>query len=61
MRKDKPIKSRNIMDIYALGYAPYASKNRVKGVCLRPRRKVGLGWTGGRGETGGFLRGSNGR
>jgi len=44
MRKDKPIKSRNIMDIYALGYAPYASKNRVKGVCLRPRRKVSLGW-----------------
>lgn len=32
------------MDIYALGHAPYASKNRVKGGCLRPRREVGLGW-----------------
>jgi len=32
------------MDIYALGHAPYASRNRVKGRCLRPRREVGLGW-----------------
>lgn len=32
------------MDIYALWHAPYASRNRVKGGCLRPRREVGLGW-----------------
>lgn len=46
-RKDKPIESgnRNIIDIYVLGHAPYASENRVKGgLCLRPRREVGLGW-----------------
>lgn len=62
-RKDKPIESgnRNIIDIYVLGHAPYASENRVKGgLSAEERGRFRLD-TGGRGETGGFLRGSNGR